>query len=202
LDNFTQGGQKAMAKRKTPQVVRITVDERLSDDLVRLLIAPLAAGVNTITDRDEDWGPEQEVMVSPANYAQRMGVREDELSWHALAEGQVFLVGEFEAAGAQAAPDAGRDEDGWPQQEAMVNPADHARQMGMSEGRPPRHALAKGQASLAGQSETGETQAAPQEFQVRPGGRAYRRIDNLPLVKDSAKQLYAALIRRKEGRDG
>ena len=134
-----------MAKQKKSPVYRITVDERLSDDLVRLLIAPLAAGVDAFADRDEDWGPEQVVMVNPTTYARQIGVREDKLPWRTLAEGQVFLVGQFKTVG---------------------------------------------------------TQAAPVGFQVRSGGRAWLRIDNLPLVKEPAKQLYSALIQRKEGRDG
>ena len=134
-----------MAKQKKSPVVRITVDERLSDDLVRLLIAPLAAGVDAFVDRDEDWGPEQEVMVNSATYTLQIGMREDKLPWRALAEGQVFLVGQFKTVG---------------------------------------------------------TRAAPEGFQVRSGGRAWLRIDNLPLVKEPAKQLYSALIQREEGRDG
>ncbi len=93
-----------MARHKESPVYRITVDERLNDDLVRLLIAPLAAGVDTFADRDEDWGPEQEVMVNAANYALHMGVREDKLPWRTLAEGQVFLVGQFKTVGPQTAP--------------------------------------------------------------------------------------------------
>jgi hypothetical protein len=134
-----------MARHKKSPVVRITVDERLSDDLVRLLIAPLAGGVDTFADRDEDWGPEQEMLVNATNYALQMGVREDKLPWHTLAEGQVFLVGQFKTVGPQTAPEG---------------------------------------------------------FQVRPGGRAWLRIDNLSLVKEPAKQLYSALIQRKEGQDG
>jgi hypothetical protein len=134
-----------MAKQKGSPVYRITVDERLSDNLVRLLIAPLAAGVDAFADRDEDWGPEQEVMVNSTNYALHMGVREAELPWRTLAEGQVFLVGQFETVG---------------------------------------------------------TQTAPEGFKVRPGEQAWLRIDSLSLVKEPAKQLYSALIQRKEGQDG
>ena len=133
-----------MVKNRKAPVYRITVDERLSNDLVRLLIAPLVAGVDTFADRDKDWGPEEEVMVNSTTYARQMGVREAKLPWHTLAEGQVFLVGHFKTVGARAAPEG---------------------------------------------------------FQVRPGpgGRTWLRIDNLSLVKEPAKQLYSALIRREEG---
>jgi len=134
-----------MDKRKRAPVRRITVDERLSDDHVRVLIAPLTEKVETCADRDEDWGPEREVLVSPTNYARRMGVRKEELSWRALEEGQVFLVGEFEPLGDPAAPDG---------------------------------------------------------FRVRPGARAFLRIDRLPLVKEQAKRLYSALVRGEEVQDG
>ncbi len=136
-----------MAKRKKSRVYRITVDERLSDDLVRLLIAPLAEGVTTITDRDEDWGAEQEVMVNPTNYARQMGVSKKELSWYALGEGQVFLAGQFET-------------------------------------------IKKG------------AKAALEGFRVRPEKHACLRIDNLPLVKEPAKQLYAALMQEEGRRNG
>jgi hypothetical protein len=46
------------------------------------------------------------------------------------------------------------------------------------------------------------TQTAPEGFKVRPGERAWVRIDSLSLVKEPAKQLYSALIQRKEGQDG
>ena len=134
-----------MAKHhKESPVCRITVDERLSDNLVRLLIAPLTAGVDAFADRDEDWGPEEEVMVNAADYALRMGVPEAEVPWRTLAEGQVYLVGQFEKMGDPKAPEG---------------------------------------------------------FRVCLGKPDCFRIDDLSLVKEPAKQLYSALIQRKEERD-
>jgi len=97
-----------MDKRKKAPVRRITVDERLSEDHIRLLIAPLAEGVETFTDQDEDWGAERQVLVRPTTYARWMGVRRKKLAWRALEEAQVFLVGQFEVLGDPAAPDGFR----------------------------------------------------------------------------------------------
>ncbi len=94
-----------MDKLKKAAVRRITVDERLSDDHIRLLIASLAEGVETFADRDEDWRPEREVLVRPATYARWMSVRKEKLPWRTLEEGQVFLAGQFEVLGDPAAPD-------------------------------------------------------------------------------------------------
>ncbi len=93
-----------MAKKKESLVQRITVDERLSDDLIRLLVAPLKAGVEVIEDRDAEWGPEEEVMVNAADYASRMGVLAAKTPWHTLAEGQVYLAGQFVPVGDAKAP--------------------------------------------------------------------------------------------------
>jgi hypothetical protein len=119
-----------MAKSKRPPeksvVNRITVDERLSESLVRLLIAPLKKQAETITeDSTEDWGKERPRDVTPKNFLTVLGLqknsalmrkattmvleveegqidqkqidRPERLLWRELTEGQVFLSGRCEA---------------------------------------------------------------------------------------------------------
>ena len=89
---------------------RITVDRRLADDLIRVLICPLAEGVEEFFDRQDDWGRERAATVRPKTYVRKLGVPSPRaLPWETLEEGQVFLSGEFEAirpegAGEEAEP--------------------------------------------------------------------------------------------------
>ena len=79
-----------------PQVWRITVDEKLADDLIRVLRCRLAEGVSEFWDRTDEWGREYALLITPGDYAQKLGIpSEEELPWSALEEGQVFLLGEF-----------------------------------------------------------------------------------------------------------
>ena len=87
----------AKRSRKKVRVRRITVDERLANDLIRLTICPLAEGVEEFLDRQSDWGREREVWARPKTYARTLGVPSAEAPpWETLEEGQVFLSGEFE----------------------------------------------------------------------------------------------------------
>ena len=87
-------------------VRRITVDERLANDLIRLASCRLAEGVEVFFDRDGDWGSEREIWAEPKTYARKMGVPASIAPpWATLEEGQVFVSGEFEVVGDRAAPD-------------------------------------------------------------------------------------------------
>lgn len=92
----------------SPQVWRITVDEKLADDLIRVVRCRLAEGVGEFWDRTDEWGREYAVLITPTDYAQKLGIpSEEELPWSALEEGQVFLLGEFASVrGIGAAADA------------------------------------------------------------------------------------------------
>jgi len=101
------------AKRTQEDVLvrRITVDEQLADDLVRVVVCPLAQGVQEFFDRDEEWGEEEEVWVQRRTYAHDLGIpppKEKDCPWEELSEGQVFLSGEFEIVGCRAAPECFR----------------------------------------------------------------------------------------------
>ncbi|MFC1508250.1 hypothetical protein ACFL60_01015 [Candidatus Omnitrophota bacterium] len=84
--------------KKNHHVYRITVDEKLSENLLRLLLASLKQGVKTFNDDSEYWNEEKEILVEPKNYQTIMGVtrvKAKKWSWDRLCEGQVFLSGEF-----------------------------------------------------------------------------------------------------------
>lgn len=93
-----------MDRQQKAPVYRITIDERLNGEHVRLLIAPLVEGVQQFGDRPTDWEPERIVLASRTTYVMWMGVRRKELPWRTLEEGQVFLVGEFKVLGNPKAP--------------------------------------------------------------------------------------------------
>ncbi len=78
-------------------VRRITIDERLAEDLIRVAICPLAKNVRAFLDRAGDWGPERESFIHPKDYVRKLGITDAELwPWESLTEGQVFLSGNFE----------------------------------------------------------------------------------------------------------
>ena len=97
----------AKRSRKKVLVWRITVDEQLADELIRLLACPLAEGVEEFFDRKEDWGKERQWQARPKTYARKMGIPSAERKkwpWERLAEGQVFLSGEFRIVNDRTAP--------------------------------------------------------------------------------------------------
>lgn len=84
--------------KKNQRVYRITVDEKLGENLIRLLIASLKQGVKTFNDDAKYWNEEKEKLVEPNNYQTIMEItriKAKEWSWDRLCEGQVFLAGEF-----------------------------------------------------------------------------------------------------------
>ena len=86
-------------------VRRITIDEKLSNDLIRFLFCSLKEGIERFADLDEQWGEEQEVLAQSHDYAQMLDVTSEALPWETLKEGQVFLSGEFEVIGDRTAPE-------------------------------------------------------------------------------------------------
>ena len=81
------------------KVRRITIDERLSDGLIRILVADLEDNPKTFDDDPKYWGEEAELLVNPKDYRERMGMPRTarKWSWRKLYEGQVFLSGGFSA---------------------------------------------------------------------------------------------------------
>ena len=88
------------------QVRRITVDEKLSDDLFRFVFCSLKKGVEKFSNQGDKWQKEQEKLVHPKNYSRILNVSKSEApAWATLHEGQVFLSGEFVVIGDQTKPD-------------------------------------------------------------------------------------------------
>lgn len=78
-------------------VRRITIDERLADDLIRVAICPLEQGVEAFLDREGDWGPERQSFIRPKDYVRKLGIPDpQDWPWESLSEGMVFLSGAFE----------------------------------------------------------------------------------------------------------
>jgi hypothetical protein len=101
-----------MAKTKIiPSVRRITVDEKLSDDLIRLEICTLKCwndATGEFVDLPDDWlcSDDAYPLACPSAgdgagrryYVEFMGIPESmtgKYPWNSLHEGQVFLSGEF-----------------------------------------------------------------------------------------------------------
>jgi hypothetical protein len=97
-----------MEKRLDEAAVRrLTVDEKLSDDLIRLLVCPLAAGRQEFRDETGAWGVESSLAIVPANYAAVMGIPDgmvEDYPWGMLREGQVYLSGSFLVKGDEKSP--------------------------------------------------------------------------------------------------
>jgi hypothetical protein len=88
------------------RVRRITVDEKLSDDLFRFVFCSLKEGIEKFADQGDRWQEEQEKLVHPRNYSRILDVKKSEApAWETLHEGQVYLSGEFEVIGDQTNPD-------------------------------------------------------------------------------------------------
>lgn len=93
------------------KVFRITVDEKLSDDYIRLMICPLIKNIKdfadketkktVITDRRRNWDQEEEMYITSENYKNILGIlglnkkHIEQISWGNLNEGQVYLLGNF-----------------------------------------------------------------------------------------------------------
>jgi hypothetical protein len=85
-------------KKQTSPVRRITIDERLADGLIRILIANLKDGVATFSDDSKYWEEEKDLLVRPDDYRKKMGMTRANVKkwpWDNLYEGQVFLQGRF-----------------------------------------------------------------------------------------------------------
>jgi len=88
------------------RVRRITVDEKLSENLFRFVFCSLREGIKQFTDRDDEWEEEREKLVHPNDYSRTLGVKKAEApTWEILQEGQVYLSGEFKVIGDQTNPE-------------------------------------------------------------------------------------------------
>jgi hypothetical protein len=89
-------------------VRRITIDEKLSENLIRALVSPLAEGTREFSDQEADWGEERDFLLKSEDYIGKLGIppeEKDKFPWSDLREGQVFLSGFFEALDDQPQPE-------------------------------------------------------------------------------------------------
>ena len=78
------------------KIYRITVDEKLSDNLFRFLICQLKDPKTRFIDRVDEWTEEKTRIVNPKNYTKTLHAKKSQAPiWESLAEGQVYLSGEF-----------------------------------------------------------------------------------------------------------
>ena len=111
--------KKKEAKRA--QVRRITIDERLNEDLVKIGVARLLPGhADLCEDTLDSWSEEEVRLIHPSTLLRTLGLRKSDpllktlsgelasgleeknlkgVLWRSLEEGQVYLAGEFEVRG-------------------------------------------------------------------------------------------------------
>jgi hypothetical protein len=96
-----KGGEMTRKDSKRILVRRITVDEKLADDIIRLAVCPLIAKAATFTDKQRDWGFEKNYIFTKDTFQdvlRKWGVLKPDMkkvSWYGLEEGQVYLLGNF-----------------------------------------------------------------------------------------------------------
>jgi hypothetical protein len=82
----------------SPLVKRITIDEKMDENLMRILVADLETGIEEFTDDPDDWQPEEDLVKSPREFREITGMTKRHIRkwpWGKLFEGQVFLQGYF-----------------------------------------------------------------------------------------------------------
>jgi len=87
------------SEKQTAPVRRITIDEKLGDNLIRILIANLKDKTAIFSDDSIYWKEEKEDFVRREDYQSKMEIPDEnveEWPWARLHEGQVFLSGRFQ----------------------------------------------------------------------------------------------------------
>ncbi len=156
--------------RPTRQVLRITVDERLDEELLRVLVARLATGTGSFAVDDIDaWGEERSEYVTAGNWP------------------GAFRV----PAGARNIRAAVKQ---------MVGDIDDSKLVGKTKVEVPLkrafwNALQEGQVFLVGAFRVEKKRRGePYLVKVAPGRRALLRIDRLSSVKKTISGLYSAAL--------
>jgi len=112
MDALRPRGSRAGEEERTTEkrrvgVRRITIDEKLADDLFRVVWCWLKPGTSTFRGRVDEWQDEQEVWVTPRTYARALYTTKAQAPpWDTLQEGQVYLSGEFTVVGDPAQPES------------------------------------------------------------------------------------------------
>ena len=83
---------------RSPRIFRITIDEKLSEDLIRILVSKLQTDLYQFSDETHHWGKETESFITPKNHPRKLGIPNSlikEFPWDIFQEGQVYVSGEF-----------------------------------------------------------------------------------------------------------
>jgi hypothetical protein len=91
--------------RQKIKVYRITMDERISENLFRFLICQLKEDITKFIDHLDAWTEEKERIVNPTNYTRTLHIQKREAPiWESLEEGQVYISGQFKPVGEPSKP--------------------------------------------------------------------------------------------------
>ena len=85
-----------------PEITRITVDEILSDALIRFETCTLKKDTVEFFDEVVNWGEKKDVLVKRSQYRRKLDLP---YPWEEFEEGQVFLSGAFEVVCVEGKPD-------------------------------------------------------------------------------------------------
>ena len=86
------------SKIRPPTVRRITIDEKLTPSLIRILVAKLKPGLKEFDDDPKYWNAEKDILVQPDSFQKTMGMtlsNAEKWPWNKHYEGQTFLQGYF-----------------------------------------------------------------------------------------------------------
>jgi len=95
-------------KKKHLLVQRVTIDEKISGDIMRILISSPAKDVEELKLGEVKWTKEKEKYINSENYADKMGIpvsKRKDFPFAGFHEGQVFLTGNFKIIGKKKSPD-------------------------------------------------------------------------------------------------
>ena len=166
-------GSGSFRKAKKASVRRIVVDERLTEGVVRILIAPLANGVDKIIGDQTEWEDEQELIVTPKTFIKKLDLKSKRIQSCVCQE----MMGSFRGRETTAAKEKPLEEMIW-------------------------QGFQEGQVFIDGTFTVVGNRYEPKAIRVREGGkRDFMRIDGISLIKEKTKKLYSAALRGKEVTD-
>ena len=85
---------------KGPPIYRITIDEKLSENLIRILIARCNRNMKKYSVEKDFWTDEEEQFITPESYQSLMKIipsKSRKFKWNQFQEGQVFIAGKVKS---------------------------------------------------------------------------------------------------------
>ncbi len=99
---------KAKKQKKYSLIKRITIDEKISEDIIRILISSPAEDAKELKLGEVKWTKEKEKYINSKNFADIMGIplsKHKDFPFTGFHEGQVFLTGNFKINREKKSPD-------------------------------------------------------------------------------------------------